>query len=622
MLPRLPFFVLTLVSTVLVVWLFFQERFGPGFESIWLKVVVLSVLGFSILEAILRSRPVMTATESSKAAAKPAGRSRATHSDLSHSGRPRLGGTAGMWFLVVSVVIVLIYGFILVNLSKEIGRLTTAPAYDDSVYMMQGLSLKNVLFQLPNSFSVEGFLHAPSTAFIAFLGFVLVPEGHAGPYYVNTLILLIFLGWVFAWTTKISVAWRFLILAQFLSLPITVMAVVELRPDMLWAFTLGIAFVTIFFDWSKTTKLGRYDVWCGVTIALPFLAKPTTFPMSGVVVVLSVLSVAFVSVLRMKWNLSLALSKIVRVSLVTIVCLSPLIFIEGKSYFQYFVDNVMGDNKGIWSYKGTPIEQFLYYLNGAAFDSNLGFPGTIVLILGIGALCRLWCTLGTEMRLLTVFAVATVLSVYIINSATSYKSPFLGGGFYGTMICLCLRLQILAFEKIKLTPSAKGTVLVGVVALLVYGCNWPVYSDWRPRGDASAAYVNASERFLEVWRSRRDETPGQSLTVAAAQSGPVLPDAVNIKLLQAGEEPIRFITLAFNWTPEEFVADMESADWLVTQDAGLLGSSSNLPVAAYLAEVNERLMGKGSDHQWQVFETIHIEGRRAGTVYLMERVSR
>ena len=320
----------------------------PFLFPTWLKLVACGVLILSIMGALTTQGGAWTPNVVGTSSKLP------TKAFIDRSVT-----SSGGWFLAIGSVLILAYGSVLISISRRIGRLNSVPLYDDCGYMENGLNLKNLLLGLPHDFSMQDFLHAPPSALFSFLGFVLVPDGYSGPYYANILILFFVLGWIFLWTRKLSLGWRLVVLVQFLSLPIAIMAVVELRPDMLWAFALGIAFVTIILDWSATRKSGRFDLWCGFALALPFFAKPTTFTMSGFVIALAMLGVAGVNIWSRQWSAKLAAGKIVRVSLFALLCLAPLILVKGKSYVEYFITNVMGENRDAWSYDASPLEQFL-----------------------------------------------------------------------------------------------------------------------------------------------------------------------------------------------------------------------------------------------------------------------
>src|SRR5262245_55348528 len=103
--------------------------------------------------------------------------------------RPRFSRSIAVGTAVV--VVTIFVAFFGLQRSSEIGRLAAPPGYDDVAYLFtaqvllhaaQHQSWLETLRQLIDQ-------HAPLSTFLAVLGFLAVPQGWAGPYIANCLVL-------------------------------------------------------------------------------------------------------------------------------------------------------------------------------------------------------------------------------------------------------------------------------------------------------------------------------------------------------------------------------------------------------------------------------------------------
>ncbi|MCX7414424.1 MAG: hypothetical protein NTW36_13430 [Planctomycetia bacterium] len=327
-----------------------------------------------------------------------------------------------------------------VSESGRRGRLTSAPNYDDCVYFLDGALLRNAVANdgLAGGWDVfqKRAHHSPFSALLASAAFVLLGQHEAAPYWLNGLVVLLYLAGLGYLLWPLPTPCWLLTLGVFLAPPFITMGVVEFRPDITWAVVTGFGVV-----WMVTREqLFRAPpraAFAGCCMAAALLIKPTTFVMtvllfggaavSRVIPRLSRWQVEEENAVNQRSNPVLGLMAF---SGVLLALAGPYWWFFGHDIWTYFWVNSFGVNKAVWAYPGTSAQALRFYLTGEAARSNVGYSGWVL------ALASLTCTVflfasRTALRWRLAVLLTALLASFTINALAEMKSPFLGGAIYG-----------------------------------------------------------------------------------------------------------------------------------------------------------------------------------------------
>jgi len=127
------------------------------------------------------------------------------------------------------------------------GRLASTPNYDDCVYCLDGALLRNAVVNdgVAGGWSLfeERAHHSPFSALLASAAFVLLGQHEPSPYWMNGLVVLLYLAGVGYLLWPLPTPSWLLALGIFLTPPFITMGVVEFRPDIAWAEVSGFGVV-------------------------------------------------------------------------------------------------------------------------------------------------------------------------------------------------------------------------------------------------------------------------------------------------------------------------------------------------------------------------------------------
>jgi hypothetical protein len=483
--------------------------------------------------------------------------------------------------VVIVVLLACVFTAWCVSASKQRGRLSSSPNYDDVVYFNQGaLLLEAMRADGPGgakNFLNEYGLHSPYSTGLAAVAFATLGPAETSPYLANVLVVTLYLGGV-AWLGRRlrPMAWLAM-LPLALALPFITMGVVEFRPDIAWSIIAGFGVVFIVTQDELFRHPARAAV-AGLFLALALLIKPSTFVMTGLL-----FTGAVVSRLVAAWREGRLRSCSLRGPLAFVV---TLLIVAGPYWLRfwgdtwhYFFDNAFGINKSIWTYGGGRHKALLYYINGEAYDSNLAAPGLVLISLVLGAVGYLLARHPPSRW--PILSLAVLLAgVFFVNTAAQMKSPFLGGGIYGVLIFGGFYLIATAAERLGREKSPRlVTCLLWVFALgAIPLYHWPSYSDWTPNPERNAAFRNAT-RFINDLLDKHRESPPRRIMVM--QAGPIVPEVVSLWFPLHG---LKAMVHNGAFTPDaaKFTSIYPAFDWVVIQDPGVLGNTPNLPSEAQL----------------------------------------
>jgi len=504
--------------------------------------------------------------------------------------------------LIVIALLAIGFTALCVSTSKQKGRLSSSPNYDDVVYFNEGA----ILLQATRSQGLDGVrshlntygLHSPFSTVLAASAYGLLGPDETSPYYANALLVMAYLGCI-AWLGRNlrPAAWLATLLLA-LALPFITMGVVEFRPDIAWATVTGFGAVFILTRDELFRRPGRAAV-AGLLLALALLIKPSTFVMTGLLFTGAV-ALRFIPAWREHRLLSRqALRGVLFFGVTVLVVAGPYWLRFGKETWRYFYDASFGINKSIWVYPGSLHDSLFYYISGGAFASTMGGPGLV--LIGLTSAASLYLLFQSPPTRWPILSLAVLVAgAFFVNTMAQMKTPFLGGGMYGVYIfggfyLIGAAWQMLTAEKSKRTTfMAEAGLLsaVAVAAILLY--KWPRYSNWSPPSLAArnANYRNATN-FINDVLTRNESSPPKNVMVL--QAGPIVPEIVSMWF------PLHKLKGSVHngaFTPDiaTFTRIYPQFEWVVIQEQGVLGYTQNLPAEAQLPRFLEILKANSAYH--------------------------
>ena len=485
---------------------------------------------------------------------------------------------------VIILIVAALFTLFCVSTSKQKGRLLSAPNYDDVVYFNQGSQLLQAIKNhgtkgLWQHLQEEG-LHSPYSIGLAAAAYSIGGFAESVPYYANILVVLAYLGGLSWFLRALSLSQWLASLGLFLTLPFITMGVVEFRPDIMWAVVIGMGVVYLATTPNVLTSIGP-AVISGLFLGLSLMIKPSTFAMTLILY-------GCAGAVRLFWELhepkSRLLAGVGAVFCVAAVVAAPYWLLFGQQTWSYFWTNSFGGNKQVWAFQGSLSDFLFFYLTGGGWKSNVGIPGIILTII-VGACCVfLWKNDRANRRTLSLLGVLLAIA-FLINTSASMKSPFLGGGIYGTwifscayLIGRCATIGCWSFE-FQWRGWALNLLIIGTVAgTLTY--RWPRYSDWGRDRPGAAFYREANDRMWQLLEQNRDDLPSSILFM---QAGPIIPEHVQM-WFNINDLKVKATPAAMMRAVSEFEEKYPSYDWIVIQEKGVKGSASNMPTEVFLAE--------------------------------------
>jgi len=500
--------------------------------------------------------------------------------------------SAGGLRLLILILFAAVFTQLCVQESKIKGRLSSAPNYDDCTYFLEGAILLNDLksdgvrgfFNYLNAPGPNGF-HSPYSIILAAVSYDLFGPNEASPYYGNALLVIIYLaclGWIFR-SLPIP-AWMFA-LALFLTPPFITMGVVEFRPDIAWAVSIG--FGVVFTVTSEELfRNPRRAAVAGLFLALALIIKPSTFVMTLLLYSGAIFSRVVAAVWENRWRA--ASRKILIGSLaftgMVLVVAGPYWSRFGKEAISYFLENSFGANKAIWVYQGSLSEFLFYYVAGVGARSNVAIAGIILSLIALACLLYL-AFKRPELRWKIISLLGLLAGAFAVNTVAQMKSAFLGGGIYGVWLFTCAYLLGTAFTSLQ-PEAANGrsfwrSILLAiavVVTLLFY--RWPEYSYWGKDRIGSANYRETNEQMKALLNQYIAQPPRRILF---AQAGPIVMETTGL-WFAFHHLKVQNGSAVFFRTEAQFRENYPDYSWIVLQEPGTMGFSSNMPSEGLLTQ--------------------------------------
>ena len=504
-------------------------------------------------------------------------------------------------FLLILALFVVAFGFTAyaVQFSEAAGRLTTAPNYDDCVYLLRAVTLLDEA----EEGGVQGFMeslasrpvHSPYSVFMSTAAYGVTDNAEAAPYWSNMAIVVLFLSGVTWWFRKLPIPIIVCAWLAFLSVPFAGLMVMEFRPDPLWAVVTGFGVCWIWMDERATSAPWR-SMLAGLLFGAALVIKPTTFAMTVLVFISSwvgrqILTAIFHSQSwkQQAWKMNLGF--LMALALMA----GPYFLYNGAYVWGYFWDNSFGINKDVWQHPGDLREQITYYLTGGGGESNIGVPGTILLVSGaLAGLFWLWKS-NWEKRLQLAALFCALFCVYAVNVYGNAKTPFLGGAIYSIayfFAAACLaHVATRMFEGAKWKKYTVYGASLALAGVLLFLQTWPPYSVWNRK--LAGTYETNTEAFSLLLSRYEEALPD---IVLLTQLGPVVPEALSMQIIDH-DWPVRVLSMAFDRDPLKTAKEQEPGTWIVTPEPGTMGTTPHLPIEENLGMFIDWL---DTNPEWEV----------------------
>ena len=351
--------------------------------------------------------------------------------------RPRFSRliAVGTAVLVVTVFV----AFFGLQRSFEVGRLAVPPKYDDVSYLLaaqvllhaaQHQSWLETLRQLIDQ-------HAPLSTFLAVLGFLAVPQGWAGPYIANCLLLGGFLVGCAVLLRPLPTAAIIGAIAAIGAIPVASLSITEFRPDFAWGFLSGLAAAALLrprlfqFSWKRLLLIG---LLCGLAL----VSKPSTGPLTAVILATAFVGSVLLYVLagdrapiRTRFR---AIARVAAlIGLGAAIVAGPVYAFIWRDVYAY-IHLALVELHDQNATAGDFLSHLLFYSIGRRGGGTaLGQAFWVLLLFWVAALAySVMYKGGLLPRLLCYLAV--ILVAYAIPTYSDHKSLFVGGAFYGTLI--------------------------------------------------------------------------------------------------------------------------------------------------------------------------------------------
>ena len=504
------------------------------------------------------------------------------------------------------------------------GRLAASPSYDDVAYFYGGAELLNAIRNGHGISALSDYLHSPYSIILAATSFAIWGDQDWAPYAGNVVVVASYLALLSYFLRKLPLAPHLGLLAAFLAFPFATMAVVEFRPDVLWAILVGFLAVYLVTASSFSSRLEALTL--GGMYGLAMMTKPSTFLMTTAVVGLG----GLLRLVRDILARELALPTFVRWLSMFLVgafaVAGPYYCLQYKGIWNYFYSNSFGEKKDIWISKQTLSEHLGYYvISPGASDSNLGnWRLPALLLIGIATAFGIASCKSSGQRSTFAFLFLLVIATWLASSLFGMKSSFLGGAFYGTAIFSAayyiaaawensttfladfLLPQVLDRWRSRLgKPTAHVVIFVCLVGLALAMYSWPKYSD-REKMASHERKANTAV-WNEIRRAWKEFEPNDGvMDVYSSNTTPIPIAFLKFRALQR-RVSCRFHGGSLTSSMEDQRKTLDECDVLVVQDAGLSGVNPNFPVERIQNQITSEAL---SDPDFElVREILWLDGR-------------
>ena len=288
------------------------------------------------------------------------------------------------------------------------------PYYDDVVYLLWSqLVVHSVAHQSVFTTAYEMIhQHSPLTTLFGVIGYYLVPTGDLGPYIVGCAPVLLYLLACGLLLRRLPPMLIVGVVGVIGAAPLLRYCIVEFRPETAWGTLTGVAAIA-FFAMNPLTASRRSQIGLGLLAGLAVISKPTTSPVTIVVLGAAFVASVLVQYIESRqredvFSLRGAILGAATILAASLVIVLPTVVIIGREIYEYIIWVMTDAAKQTGNHNGLA-DQLLYYSFGPGGHRMLGRALPICLAAwggGIGyAIFRKRVALP---RILAVFAVIVI----------------------------------------------------------------------------------------------------------------------------------------------------------------------------------------------------------------------
>ncbi|MGQ0532399.1 MAG: hypothetical protein ACT4OF_06880 [Caulobacteraceae bacterium] len=388
--------------------------------------------------------------------------------------------TPSYWALFAFALVIFgVKYLILMNGAVLYGRLIAPPPYDDVSYFVDGMQRLQA-FQNGGVWAVmqhywANLPHSPYSSFAAFSSFLVTGGDATAPYAVNALaaaVIAALLARAFRW----SLVWSVLIFALLTALPWFDYLVTVFHPDYVAGF--GVAVVCAILLWQdRTLNEDKRIVLFGIAAGLVWLVKPTSFPMSTILLGSALLLGAALS-RASEGNWRGASRRLLIGVPVVLLTAGPYYVRQLPHIYAYVFDGLVTEYS-TWVYRGTPEEHLFFYANVA--KELLRFWPQVALA-SAAAVALIYFFRKQRVEAFRFVALLVLLAIaYAVPTIPDVKVPIYGCFIYALIVVTLALSARAAFELLRETLPARAQAAAFVIpaALAVSGA--AQYSDAQMR---------------------------------------------------------------------------------------------------------------------------------------------
>jgi hypothetical protein len=509
-----------------------------------------------------------------------------------------------LFAVALSTFVVTFIAAFALRVSLARGRLSIPPIYDDVVYLYWS---QQILHAPPHSsiFSVLYQMldqHSPLTTLFGVVGYTLFEAGDVGPYIVAATALVPFVTVCALLLEGLPLLAIIGIIGAVGSLPILRNFVTEFRPEPAWAALTAISAIAFFrMDLFSCTR--RRQIAVGLLIGLTVISKPTTSPLTMVILAGAFLAAGAVSFIEQRRSgspprLQSIAAGVATVLIAALVVIIPVGAIIGHEIYNYIVW-VMSDVSTQVKYEGGFVEHALFYSTRSSGRLMLGASFPIFLTIWIAGIAYVALRQPSLLpRILAVLLV--VLMSYAVPSASVVKFVWFGAAFYSILIIATLYLIGLLYRlpnEVRLPPYLKVWIprsifVIGVVLFFrfnlmdqpsqLFGMDAEARADLTDRTERTWSILEAAKRIRMA-----SESPGRVSNVMTIASEPIVGSVISLYGIKEGL-PIRALEFSYARSVDELVQSLPEMDYVVVAPSSKQALSGAMLGDGLRAVMNER----------------------------------
>jgi hypothetical protein len=487
-----------------------------------------------------------------------------------------------LWLLVSGV-----FTAIVIQYSFRRGRLLIYPAYDDVVYMLDGLRRLDTVYQSGPLAFFSNWMHdpphAPLSTLLAFLSFLTLGVHDWAPYAANGVFVLTMVAFTDRLMKGTSTLCRMAAIIFVLSTPVAAEAVHEFRPDIASALFTAIAIIAL-LDGRLIGSGWTRPVVAGIFFGLALFSKMTVFPLT-ITVSMFALGVA---IARDRLIAPFGWQPVIRVAglflLPAVLIAGPQYGIGFKQILKYVYDAQFGRYADVWTFKATMREHVMFFLNGQGARVMLGSHRYIVLAIFVLGGVYLGLTRRRDQILNSLAYAAVILVAYLIPTLNWQKTRFFGVVFHWSLIfsALLILRHLIRVERDRLSPIPwASTLMVFVCIVGIFLFQWPSFQS----AEEIAHSDKRNQIDDQIIAAILDHKGRAASTAMLTTIGYVNPFLLNYLTLKR-RQPISFSDLAFSRDPEEHRRSWPDVDFVIAAERD---SSESAPYVPSYAIQNELL---------------------------------